>query len=309
MKNRSLRSFNLNALPALLEILRQGSLTKAAAALNITQPALSNILKQLRHDFDDQLIVRAGQTMRLTPMGAKMLAPLEQSLLSVEKVLAGGDFDAMQSEKRFRIATNDHIMAMVGGSLTAILLAEGPNMSAEMATARFSSIKQLLIGEIEMIITPKALMSAGPSGEEAINSVSAELLFREPMLCIGAQDDVALAKGLSVDAYLARTHIGFAFGDGLLGSMEQVQIARQGYQQKNLMLVSNYSSLPKIVAQTGCLALVPAGLANAAKAQFPIQIVDPPILFPPLEWMMVWHKRNDTDPFVQWLRGALLRSI
>jgi LysR family nod box-dependent transcriptional activator len=309
MKTRSLRGFNLNALPALLEILRQGSLTKAASTLNITQPALSNILKQLRLDFGDQLIVRSGQSMRLTPKGAGLLAPLEHSLATVEQVLIGDDFDPEESERRFRIATNDHIMTMLGAPLAATMLATGPHMAAEMFTAGSSSVKKLLIGDIDMIITPKALMSGGPSDEEVVRNVSAELLFQEPLVCIGARDDDALRTGLSITDYLARPHIGFAFGDGQLGSMEQVQLARQGYQQKNLLLVASYAAVPKIVAQTGCLAVVPEGLAKQAQAEFDLQIIEPPVLFPPMEWMMVWHSRNDGNAFTKWLRAALLQSI
>jgi LysR family transcriptional regulator, nod-box dependent transcriptional activator len=309
MKIRNLRNFNLNALPALLEILRQGSLTKAATTLNITQPALSNILKQLRFDFDDQLIVRSGQAMRLTPKGAALLAPLEQSLASVEQVLVGNDFDPAVSKRCFRIATNDHIMAMLGAPLTATMLTHGPHMATELVTAGSVSVKQLLIGDIDMIITPKALMSGGPSDDEILKSVSAELLFQEALVCIGPSADNALAAGLQISDYLARPHIGFAFGDGQLGSMEQVQLARQGYRQRNMLLVASYAVMPKIVAQTGCLALVPESFAEQALGQFDLQSVRPPVLFPPLEWMMVWHKRNDANASMHWLRAALLQSV
>jgi DNA-binding transcriptional LysR family regulator len=309
MKNKSLRGFNLNALPALLEILKHGSLTKAAVALNLTQPALSNILKQLRLDFDDQLIIRDGKAMRLTPKGTALLVPLERSLQSVKRMLTDDGFDAAHTTRKFRIATTDHIMSVLGGSLTTIIQADAPDMSFEMIIAQFASIKALIVGDIDMIITPKALMSAGPSSAEAINSVTAEPLFSEPMVCIGRSDDAELAAGLSIEAYLARPHVGFSFGDGQLGSMEQVQLARQGFAQKNVALVSSYGAIPKIVAQTGCLAIVPGRLAQMAKAHFPLQIIEPPITFPSLDWTMVWHKRNDQDLGMQWLRNSLLASV
>jgi hypothetical protein len=55
-------------------MLTEGSLTRAAARLNTTQPSLSKALARLRTHFEDPLLVRDGQIMRATPMGAGMLA-------------------------------------------------------------------------------------------------------------------------------------------------------------------------------------------------------------------------------------------
>jgi DNA-binding transcriptional LysR family regulator len=55
--------FDLNLLIYLDVLLRERSVTKAAQALGITQPAMSNGLKRLRELFGDPVLVRTSDGM------------------------------------------------------------------------------------------------------------------------------------------------------------------------------------------------------------------------------------------------------
>ena len=57
---------DLNLLVYLDVLLREGSVTKAANQLSITQPAMSNGLKRLRDLFKDPLLVRTSDGMTPT---------------------------------------------------------------------------------------------------------------------------------------------------------------------------------------------------------------------------------------------------
>ena len=61
-------------------IFRNGSITKAAASLNIGQPAASIGLNKLRSHFSDPLFVRVGNHMEATDI-AKELAPMVMEAL------------------------------------------------------------------------------------------------------------------------------------------------------------------------------------------------------------------------------------
>src|SRR5262249_11826721 len=58
---------DLHQLRAFEVLLREHSLTRAARELNVTQPALSKTLGQLRRYFDDPLFVRIAGGMEPTP--------------------------------------------------------------------------------------------------------------------------------------------------------------------------------------------------------------------------------------------------
>ena len=58
--------FRLSDLKVLNVVLRERSLTRAAEALDTTQPSVSKILARLRAHFGDPLFVRNGQAMNPT---------------------------------------------------------------------------------------------------------------------------------------------------------------------------------------------------------------------------------------------------
>jgi LysR family transcriptional regulator, nod-box dependent transcriptional activator len=308
MKPVNLRRHNLNSLPVLRDILRHGNLTRASAALGLTQPALSNILKQLRADFDDPLIVRDGKVMRLTPKATALLGPLEAALSTVETFLANKSFDPERATNTFSIATPDHIMTALGPAFTKLAITEAPLVKIRMQFAQESSVQALMVGEIDMLISPKILLSAGLADVKSSQSINTQLLLSEPLVCLAHRDDIEFAAGLTLEAYLARPHAGYALGGRLNVGIEQAYLMRLGLKQNDAMLASCYAALPGIVVASGCLAVVPETLARSAVSMLPLQYAPLPFPTEPIDWTMIWHLRNDEDPATLWLRNSLLRS-
>jgi DNA-binding transcriptional LysR family regulator len=72
----------LTQLGTFVLVARLGSVKAAADTLGVSEPAVSQALSALRQQFDDQLIVRAGPSMRLTPAGGRLL-PIASRLVSL----------------------------------------------------------------------------------------------------------------------------------------------------------------------------------------------------------------------------------
>ena len=60
-------------LRAFVTVAREGNLTRAAALLHVTQPAVSLQIKTLQERLQLQLFVRSAAGMRLTAEGSKLL--------------------------------------------------------------------------------------------------------------------------------------------------------------------------------------------------------------------------------------------
>ena len=63
----SLAGVDLNLLVALDALLTERSVTRAGRRVSVTQSAMSGVLSRLRGLFGDELLVRSGKTMLLTP--------------------------------------------------------------------------------------------------------------------------------------------------------------------------------------------------------------------------------------------------
>ena len=71
-----LHKVNLDLLPVLHELLRTRSVTRTAQSFNMTQPAVSRALRQLRDAFGDPLLVSLGRNIGL--LGLDLLPPAKR---------------------------------------------------------------------------------------------------------------------------------------------------------------------------------------------------------------------------------------
>lgn len=305
---KNLRSINLNGLPVLRELLRHASVSKAAAALNLTQPAVSNVLKQLRLDFKDDLIRRNGKTMELTPKALQLQRKLDALLETTEGLVFADEFDFALSEKVFRIAATDHAMAAIAPSLAASLVHDAPNVRVHFEMVQTHLAAELMSGGLDFVIIPRGSIAAGGTKADLFANVAFEMIATEPMVCIGRADDAELGAGLSRDQYLAREHVSFFLDPKQHVTHDQQYVANSGLARNDRMLLMSNALIPSVVAASGCLALVAQSVAVRGQLSNAIQIVTPPIPIPDLEMMLIWHKRNDTNPASQWMRALLKRN-
>lgn len=305
---KNLRSVNLNGLPVLRELIRHVSVSKAAAALNLTQPAVSNALKQLRLDFKDDLIRRNGKTMELTPKALQLRGKLDALMETTEELVFPDEFEFALSDRVFRIAATDHVMSLVAPSLAAALVRDAPKVRVHFQMMQLHLVGELMSGGVDFVIIPQATIAAGGTKSETFANIAFETIATEPMVCIGRDDDAELRAGLSRNQYLARQHVGFFVDPAQHVTHDQQHMAMSGLVRNDRMLLMSYATIPAVVAASGCLAIVPQSVAKIGQQSNAIQIVPPPIPIPDLEMVIIWHKRNDADPAFQWMRTFLKQN-
>lgn len=151
-------------------------------------------------------------------------------------------------------------------------------------------------------------MGGGAHEPHSLRDASVVPLFTDRLVCIGHEADRDLKEGLTAERYLARPHAGFFLDFDVNASLEQFYLAESGILQFDRMLTSIFSALGSIVANSDCLALVPESLARITMAHLPIRYVDAPLELPPLELVMVFHRRREADEGMMWFVNALKSS-
>ena len=109
MANRDIRSLDVGMLRAFEALALERSVSRAAARLFLTQPAVSAALHRFRDTFGDPLFTRTAHGMEPTAR-ALALAPLVDKVLADIATLLEADqpFDPAASDRIFRIAGSDH---------------------------------------------------------------------------------------------------------------------------------------------------------------------------------------------------------
>src|SRR2546427_11916584 len=108
MRITQLRQADLNLLIVFTALAEERNLTRAAARLMLSQPAVSRALQRLRDMFHDDLLVRTSAGYEPTPKGERLLHELEATLPRLDRLLSCTDFDPATEETSFQIAATDH---------------------------------------------------------------------------------------------------------------------------------------------------------------------------------------------------------
>ena len=308
--DRQLQRTNLNLLPILRAVLKHRNLTRAAEELNLTQSAVSNSLRKLRDHFDDELLVRDGRTLRLTAKASRLVAPLDEALSTITDFLGDAPFDPATSTRTFRIAADECVCTLALPAFATILAQEAPHVRVQIAKVRGTSVQQLQVDNIDMVIVIEHLAKAVLSETDiALEAFQWELLYTDQFVCVGRDDDETLTDGLTLDAYLSRPHVSFYPDfDAPLGP-EHRYLLENGFQRFDRLQTSELNLLALIAAGSDCIALVPEHLARLAARAMRLRIVPAPLPLQKLNMVMAWNGHRAKDGELLWLRSVLRRSL
>ena len=81
-----LLGIDLNLLLVFVTVYREGSVTRAAVKLGVTQPAISNALSKLRTHFNDILFRRQNGRMRPTGRAEKIYQELSPAIDIIQQL-------------------------------------------------------------------------------------------------------------------------------------------------------------------------------------------------------------------------------
>lgn len=117
---------DLRLLEYLVATADHGSANRAAAALHLSQPALSRQLRQLEASLDLQLFQREGRNLRLTPGGEQFVALARDLLVRAEHTRRSADDLAAGRLTRFQFAVPTTTLTDVLAPFLATLDADAP---------------------------------------------------------------------------------------------------------------------------------------------------------------------------------------
>ncbi|MEJ6781031.1 LysR family transcriptional regulator [Aminobacter sp. Piv2-1] len=142
-------------LSILREVDRLGSVTAAAERMNVTQPALSHLIRKLEARHGIKIWLKHGRSLRLTQAGECLLALAQRVLPQLEhgeRVLA--DY-ASGRRGALRVGMECHPCQKWLMRVTAPYLSAWPDVDFELRTAfPLTGINALANYEIDLLITP-----------------------------------------------------------------------------------------------------------------------------------------------------------
>lgn len=173
-------------------IARYGSLSEAADALHVSQPALSTALTRIEDHLDQQLFHRRrGSPLTLTPQGRRFAERAAALLDQAEKLETPGAAETAQRHIIFGCFT-DLAPFFLAPALQALRVAR-PDLSFEFRSGSFESlIHDLIEGRIDMALTYDLGLDANFQRFELTRIVPHALM--PPEHALATRGDVALSE-------------------------------------------------------------------------------------------------------------------
>ncbi len=296
MKN--LKSMDLNLLKALDALLDERNVTRAAARLGMTQPAMSGMLTRLRESFNDPLFARVHRGIVPTQRALDLAVPVKQVLDEINALLQPPQFDPATADLTFTIAATDYALRAIAVPFLSALKRQAQHIRVCLIPVENSQVQtQLERGQIDL-----ALMTP----EITPPDLHARELFRERYVCALRQGHPAAAKRkLSLDQFCALDHALVSYDGGSFHGVTDDVLEQMGKERDVTLSVKSFLILPEILRASNMVAILPSRLVEDVDG---LIVTPPPVDIPGFTKIAAWHARTHYDPAQRWLRELLFAS-
>ena len=303
----NIAKIDLNLLVYLDVLLREGSVTKAANQLSITQPAMSNGLKRLRDLFKDPLLVRTSDGMTPTKRALELQPTIRDVLSKLESsIQPETEFNPETSTRTFRIMASDYAESTLLLELIEELSYKAPNITLDLITPSDVTFHDVEQGKVDMAIN---------RFDELPLSFHQKVIWYDQFACVLNKNNPR-CENFNLDNYLSGQHIwasktGFGIGVGIdpnevqkLGWVD-AELTKIGKQRQIRVFTRHYHAALQLAKTQNLIATLPSRAAKIFKDDPDIVVLPPPFDIPPIALKMAWSALLQHDAGHIWLRRLI----
>jgi len=289
------RDLDLNLLRVFVVVAETGSVTRAAARLYLTQPAVSAALRRLTDAVGAPLFVRHGRGIALSARGERLLAVAKPHLqVLVEATLAAPPFDPATSDRTIRLGLSDATETWLLPGLLRALRRDAPAMRVIALPVQFRTVEDALVARrVELAVT---VADALPQ------SIARQPLFTGGFVCLYDPRHVKLGRALSARAYFAAEHVIVSYNGDLRGVIEDL-----GRKARSVRCsLGSFSHIGDVVDGTALLATVPAIVAAHIRVTRPhLRTAALPFRMHGTPVELLWPTALTDDPACAFVRARI----
>lgn len=269
-----------------LEVARQGSVSRAAQSLYVTQPTLTARIHSLERDIGAQLFVRTRHGMRLTDAGRAFLPYAERAVRALRDGRHAIDEAARGLAGQLLIAAAPAVSTYVLPAVLADFVARHPRVEVAVRTGHSEEVQQMVLREEAQLGLGRALrhpeIDLIPFHEETL------------VLVVAAGHPYAGTSAVTMADVGEQQLIMF---DRTSSYYEITQAAfhAAGVNMRGLMELDNIDAAKKMVERGLGVALLPSSavvdeVRDGRLRQVPISDA------PPMRRTLVAMRRHDAGP-------------
>ncbi|MBN9427369.1 MAG: LysR family transcriptional regulator [Burkholderiales bacterium] len=283
---------DLNLLRLFDAVYRLRSVSLAADALGLSQPAASQGLTRLRLALGDPLFVRASGRMRPTLRAERLASVVQPAVAAIQDVLKDEDtFDPSRSKMTLRLHMSDIGEARLLPELMAALHRDAPGMQVHTVPLPHAEIPDALeTGSIHFALG----FLPSVSGTERI-----ELLHDRYAVVVRAGHPMtSSAKGRTTIKDLRRLEY-----VAVRSHSETFRILQQlGLDGRLVLTSAHFLALPAIIARTNLAVVMPEAIVHRFVDTERYALLPAELPRSTFTVSLHWSRRFEGDPAHRWMR-------
>lgn len=292
-----LKQLDLNLLLVFNQLLAERSVSGAARALGLSQPAVSNALARLRKAVGDELFLRTSRGMEPTPRAVQLAEPVAAALQLLHGALRQDQgFDPATSSRAFTIGMTDIGEIYFLPGLMEALTQAAPGVT--VSTVRNTAVQlkdEMESGHVDLALGLLPQLRTG---------FFQRRLFTQRYVCLMRQGHPLDKRRIGLREFSAAEHLAVVSAGTGHGVVED-ELARQGIERRVRLTVPHFVALGHILAGTDMIATVPERLAQRMAGPFGLRWLAHPAPLPEIGIHLLWHARLHREPANQWLRQLI----
>jgi DNA-binding transcriptional LysR family regulator len=288
-----MRPQELNLLIIFDAIMTEGSISRAADRLAMTQPAVSNAVSRMRVAWKDELFVKHGRNIKPTLKADNMWQQIKAPINELSGVIAPKDFEPATANRTFRISAADIVVQMMMLPLRKLIEEEAPGINIHM-------VPYTIINTSEVLDDATVDLVIGASNTVP-GTIRAEHLFHPEYVCV-MRPGHPLSKGkLTIENFAQAQHLLVSLSGDTVGVTDEY-LASQGLSRRIAMTVNQFSMMPDLLINSDLIAVAPLGPVACHIHKGELVSVPYPFEIPGGSASLFWHTRQDKDQGLIWLR-------
>ncbi len=288
-----MRPQELNLLVIFDSVMTERSITRTAQRLSMTQPAVSNAVARMRSAWKDDVFVKDGRNIQPTTFAKNLWQQIKDPLHNLNQAIAPDNFEPQTAKRTFRIAVTDIIVDSLWLEMRQFFEQHAPGINLHAVPYTIDKAQRVLDdAEVDLVIS-----SIIPDS----SNISSSHLIDTCFLCAMRVDHPLAKPDLSVEEFAAAEHLLVSLSGDSYGVTDRV-LHQHGLTRRVAMTVNHFSSAAPLLMETDLIAVLPAGAIYKHVASGKLSVTRCPVEIPYSPISMLWHKRQDNDAGLKWLR-------
>lgn len=247
-------SVNIRQMEVFRAVMQMGSVTAAAKLLNVSQPAVSAVLRHCEDQLKSKLFLRIGRRLKPTPEAEKLFPEVDVAFRRMELVTRLAQDLFAGTRGTIAVAATHSSAPLVASCIPRFLTPAGRDIRISLQSLPSAEVvERVLSHEVDFGVAYGPVLHAG---------IEAELLVERKVVCaLPQKHPLSTQRSLSV-ANLVKTRVITYGTQTALGRIVQAELLKAGGDQNQLIEVNSTDLACMLVASGAGVGVIDPSPTN-----------------------------------------------